>query len=128
MWKRIVIMSLAAFLSTQAIRAGESDSYAKLADILLHVGHYPSAHQRADLRAVMAADDSRVVHAIAMAINNMQHKTIAQEDREQLKTLLESEHVPKQARRLLDVMLKMNHKLSYRNKKELQAVIDGQAK
>ena len=84
----------------------------QMAEITLHLNHYPSDAEKATLRGI--ADNPSATageRVLASALGNMEHK-VGAADRQKLQELMKAETAPAAERTLAEVLVGINHKPS----------------
>ncbi len=107
------------FLAVPSVVAA-SPATSEMAQIILHLNHYPSDDEKQSLRTIAASDQATAGERIlAKALLNMEHK-VGGADRERLRELARNQAAPAAERELADILLGLQHKPSAAAKERLR--------
>jgi hypothetical protein len=87
----------------------DTETIRTLARIAMDLDHYPSVDDKVILKAIIDSDDSSEEEAaIAMALSNIEHE-VKPADAERLADIVDDDLSDASARRLAEILLRINH-------------------
>ncbi len=125
----IVIFVILLFLATQSLMADtgmplDKDAMKQMADIMMHLNHYPSPSEKESLKKISDnASLSAPVRNLAVAMHNLKHK-VDPGDKEKLQKIAADESADKHQRALAEIMLGLSHQPSQDDKEKLRKMME----
>lgn len=81
-----------------------------MAEILIHLNHYPSAEEKLKLQEITASTEhTDAVKSIAQAMHDMQH-SVSAENMKKLQAIVDSEDADHSVKKLATILMSINHK------------------
>ncbi len=124
MMKRIftVIAVLLFFSIAPSITVAANGPVARMAQILGHLNHYPSASEKKEL-AILAADSGQTeaIRSLARAMMNMRH-SVSPGDKQRLLSLTKDTSQPKPVRQLAGILARLNHQATPQDRQTLKTL------
>ncbi len=114
---------LVCCLMSNPLWAGEQEAIKNMANILMHLNHYPSDAEKKQLRNMAANSDSEHVKILATAMVNMEHSATAA-DKRKLKQLMDDKSASEQEKTLASILYNLHHKPSRADKQALSTMIN----
>jgi len=121
-----IIFSMVLFsivTTSQAVIAGGTQSEKIMAKILVHLNHYPSSNEKAQLSNILKQTQSSHEKAVATAILHLEHSARSS-DKKELKKVMNDSSVNPPLKDIAGVVYRLNHKPSSSDKKLLTAILD----
>lgn len=117
-------MTLALMLALPVALAAGGDTVARMAAIMSHINHYPSANEKDELAAI-ASDEGQpeAIRTIARAMMNMRHH-VSRGDRQRLESIGQDHAQPQAVRQLATILARMNHHPGRQDRETLRAIAD----
>jgi hypothetical protein len=115
-----IIFSL--FLVSQTTFAGDTESVRAMANIMMHLNHYPSDAEKQQLANIAKTSSSESVKVVATALINMEHSA-TDADKQKLQTVMNDPNADKNIKTLASIVRNVLHKPSSADKEQLQAMI-----
>ena len=113
-----------ALLFTAGPVVADTETIRALARIAMSLDHYPSGDDKVILKAIIDSDDSSEEEAaIAMALSNIDNK-VRPADAERLADIVDDDLSDASARRLAEILLRINHSPGDDDKVELAALAE----
>ena len=120
----LACMGISALFADGAVLA-DGGAIQTMARITMHLNHFPTDEEKADLEAIVDSDESSEEEAaIAMALANMQHK-VSEKDAARLADIVDDDTADADARELAGILLRVNHKPSDEDRAALSALAAG---
>jgi hypothetical protein len=117
----ILAVAGAALFLTQPVFAA-NDAVKTMANILIHLEHYPSDSEKGQLREIVNGSASQAEKDVAQAIINLQHQA-TDADKKKLSNIMDDSSVPEDVRTLASIVHNLNHKPTSSDKEKLKAMM-----
>lgn len=111
-----------SFLFTNSF-AGNNESVKTMANIMMHLNHFPSDSEKRQLMNLRNSSDSESIKVIANAMINLQHSASSR-DKPLLEKVMKDSSAPQQIRDLASIIYNINHKPSNSDKQKLSTMIN----
>jgi len=111
-------IAISAPFSSQAL--AESDSIRQMANIIMHLNHYPGKQDK-QLLSNIIEKGSVAERSIARALLNMEHK-VSPKDKAKLMAISNNRQLSNNTRKLAKIVQNLNHKASASDKQKLQGM------
>ncbi len=116
----LVLLSGAGLMLGAASALAASTAVREMADIMMHLEHYPSDADKATLNAIISDKSStKQERVIATAISHVEHK-VAAADAGMLRQVIGDVSAPPEVRDLASIVLNINHYASPEDKRKLE--------
>ncbi|MDH5545066.1 MAG: hypothetical protein OEZ43_05700 [Gammaproteobacteria bacterium] len=102
--------------------AGETESIKTMANIMLHLNHYPSDAEKQQLSSIANSSTDEGVKTVAAAILNLEHAASAA-DKQRLQIVIDDDKTNQNIRTLASIVRNLNHKPSSEDKQQLSSMM-----
>jgi len=117
-----LISMLGLLLASQSALAA-SEAVREMAGIMVHLEHYPSDAEKAQLKDIIDSKTSTAQERVlAAAITNLKHHA-ADADKSKLKQVMDDTSAPAEIRELAGIVLNINHMPSAADKSKLEQMM-----
>lgn len=113
---------LAMFFVSPNVFAGNAESVKTMANIMMHLNHFPSGAEKQQLDNIVESTDSEDVRTVARAIFNLQHSA-SDVDKEKLQAVLDNPKAEKDIKTLATIVFNLNHKPTSADKQQLSSMM-----
>ena len=117
------LLALALFLLAPAVYAGDAESIKTMANIMMHLNHYPSDSEKSRLQTIVDNSKSQDVRIIATAIKDLHHMA-TDADKEQLEKVMNDKQASHEIKQLASIVFHVQHHPSSEDKALLSTMIN----
>lgn len=110
-------------LIVSPVFAGNNESIKTMANIMMHLNHFPSDSEKRQLMNIRNSADSENVKIIANAMINLQHSAQSA-DKPLLKQVMNDDKASQNLKTLASIIYNLNHKPTSEDKQQLSTMIN----
>lgn len=122
-FKRVLIsISTMLFLISPSAFAGDNEAVKTMANILMHLNHFPSDSEKQQLVTIADTTMSSDVKTVAQAMVSLQHSA-SSEDKRKLQKVISDPAADKNIKVLASIVQGLNHKPTNADKQQLSTMI-----
>lgn len=110
-------------LIASPVQAGEQESLKNMANIMMHLNHFPSDAEKKQLSSIADSTKSAGIKVIANAMINLQHSASAA-DKKRLQAVIDDENTPENVKTLASIVQSINHKPTRDDKQKLSTMVN----
>jgi len=117
-----LILTCYSSFASENKKAGDK-SISTIANIMLHLNHYPSPSEKGKLKEIVMNDESPQIKSIATALINLEHKATAG-DKAKMEAIINDKSAQTQIRDMAAIIYNLTHKPSSEDKSKLMTMMD----
>lgn len=117
------LLMLSFLLLIPAANAGDNESVKTMANIMMHLNHYPSDNEKNQLGNIAIESNSENIKIIATAMKNLEHSATSS-DKQALQKVMNDKDAPENVKQLASIVYNLNHKPSSDDKAQLSTMIN----
>ena len=117
------LLVLPLFMLAPVVYAGDAESIKTMANIMIHLNHYPSDSEKSKLQTIADNSKSQDIRIIAIAIKDLRH-TPSSADKVQLQKVMDDKQASHELKQLASIVYHVHHHPNSDAKKQLSTMIN----